>query len=145
LVGRLARGGAQHGHHADGVRLDVLHRHHRIARSMRNWPVQANGADILRIACILATRHGLELVAPVHDAVLLQAPIGRIDIDVARLQDIMRRAGRVVLGGGIELRTDANIVRYPDRYVDKRGIQMWDRMLELLAAQGITEEERKAK
>jgi len=27
-------------------------------RSLRNWPVQATGADILRVACILAVRHG---------------------------------------------------------------------------------------
>ena len=30
-------------------------------RSIRNWPIQATGADILRIACILATRHGIKL------------------------------------------------------------------------------------
>ena len=29
---------------------------------LRNWPVQATGADILRIACILATRHGIKLI-----------------------------------------------------------------------------------
>ena len=33
-------------------------------RSIRNWPVQATGADILRIACIMATRHGIRLLAP---------------------------------------------------------------------------------
>jgi DNA polymerase I-like protein with 3'-5' exonuclease and polymerase domains len=101
------------------------------ARSIRNWPVQATGADILRIACIMATRRGLELVASVHDAVLLQAPIESIDADVVLMQDIMRRAGRVVLGP-IDLRTDAVIVRYPDRYSDKRGEQMWARVLELV-------------
>jgi DNA polymerase I len=114
-------------------------------RSIRNWPVQANGADILRIACIMATRRGLELVAPVHDALLLQAPIGRIEKDVALLRDIMCRAGRVVLGTGIELRTDYTTVCYPDRYIDKRGIQMWDRVLELLAEQTATKQQRKAK
>jgi len=52
-------------------------------RSIRNWPVQATGADILRIACILATRHGIELLAPVHDAVLIEAPVDKIEADVA--------------------------------------------------------------
>jgi DNA polymerase family A len=33
------------------------------ARSLRNWPVQAMAADILRIAVILATRHGIRLLA----------------------------------------------------------------------------------
>jgi hypothetical protein len=47
------------------------------------------------------------------------------------MQEIMRRAGRVVLGP-IDLRTDAAIVRYPDRYSDKRGAQMWTRVRELV-------------
>ena len=48
----------------------------------------------------------------------------------------MRRASRIVLNatadGTHELRTDAKIVRFPDRYTDKRGAAMWDRVLELL-------------
>ena len=32
-------------------------------RSIRNWPIQATGADILRIACILAARHGIKILA----------------------------------------------------------------------------------
>ena len=111
-------------------------------RSIRNWPIQATGADILRIACILATRHGIKLLAPVHDAVLIEAPIERIEADVALMQEIMRRASRIVLnadaGGTHELRTDAKIVRYPDRYSDKRGAAIWDRVLELLAARPTT-------
>jgi DNA polymerase I len=106
-------------------------------RSIRNWPIQATGADILRIACIMATRHGIKLLAPVHDAVLIEAPIDRIEADVALMQEIMRRASRIVLNananGTHELRTDANIIRYPDRYRDKRGIEIWDRVLEILA------------
>ena len=106
-------------------------------RSIRNWPIQATGADILRIACILAARHGIKILAPVHDAVLIEAPAERIEADVARMREIMRRASRVVLNatadGPHELRTDATIVRYPEHYSDKRGAAMWDRVLELLA------------
>ena len=108
-------------------------------RSIRNWPIQATGADILRIACILATRHGIKLLAPVHDAVLIEAPIERIEADVALMQEIMRRASRIVLNadaaGTHELRTDAKIIRYPDRYSDTRGAAIWERVLELLTEQ----------
>jgi DNA polymerase I len=100
-------------------------------RSIRNWPVQSTGADILRAACIMATRRGIRLLAPVHDAVLIEAPIARIEADVALMQDIMRRASRVVLKGH-ELRTDAKIVRYPERYSDPPGEAIWLRVLELL-------------
>ncbi len=71
-----------------------------------------------------------------HDAVLIEAPIERIEADVALMQEIMRRASRIVLNadafGTHELRTDAKIVRYPDRYSDKRGDAIWDRVMELL-------------
>ena len=108
-------------------------------RSLRNWPVQAAGADILRIACILATRHGIKLLAPVHDAVLIEAPVDRIEADVVLMQEIMRRASRIVLNataeGTHELRTDANIIRYPARYTDKRGDAIWNHVIDLLAKQ----------
>jgi len=108
-------------------------------RSIRNWPVQSTGADILRIACILATRHGVRLLAPVHDAVLIEAPIERIEADVALMRELMRRASRIVLNadanGPHELRTDVNFVRHPDRYSDPRGSEIWDQVLGLLWAE----------
>jgi DNA polymerase I-like protein with 3'-5' exonuclease and polymerase domains len=106
-------------------------------RSIRNWPVQATGADILRIACILATRHGIRLLAPVHDAVLIEAPTERIEADVALMREIMRRASRIVLNtnadGAHELRTDSTIIHHPDRYADKRGTKIWAEVVGLLA------------
>lgn len=51
----------------------------------------------------------------------------------------MRRASRIVLNatpdGTIELRTDAAIVRYPDRFMDPRGVAVWERVMEILAQQ----------
>jgi hypothetical protein len=37
--------------------------HCAVACSMRNWPIQAAGG---RIACIMARRRGIKLLAPVH-------------------------------------------------------------------------------
>ena len=101
-------------------------------RSLRNFPMQANGAEMLRIACILGTEAGIEICAPVHDAVLICAPIGRIEADVKAMQGYMAEASRLVLGG-FELGTDATIVHFPGRYQDKRGAVMWKRVNELIA------------
>jgi hypothetical protein len=101
-------------------------------RSIRNWPVQAAGAEVLRIACIMAHRLGIALCAPVHDAVLIEAAIARIEADTVLMREIMRRASRIVLGGSYELRTDKTIVCHPNRYIDPRGEQIWRQMLELL-------------
>jgi hypothetical protein len=100
-------------------------------RSLRNFPMQANGAEMLRIACCLATERGVEVCAPVHDAVLINAPLDRLDAAIASMRAAMAEASRAVLGG-FELGSDVNVVRYPDRYMDGRGITMWDRVNDLV-------------
>jgi hypothetical protein len=83
-------------------------------RSLRNFPMQANGAEMLRVAACLATERHVEICCPVHDAFLICAPLERLDEDVARMRSAMAEASRAVLGG-FELRTDVHVVRYPDR------------------------------
>jgi hypothetical protein len=100
-------------------------------RSLLNFPAQANGAEMLRAACIFATEAGLTLCAPVHDALLLEAPLERLDEDTARLRECMARASRVVLSG-FEIGTDAKLIRWPARYADPRGAVMWKRITEIL-------------
>ena len=103
-------------------------------RSLRNFPMQANGAEMLRIACCLATEREIEVCAPIHDAVLICAPLDRLDNDIAAMRAAMAEASRVVLAG-FELATDVKIVRWPDRYADPRGVEMWDRVCKLVAAE----------
>jgi hypothetical protein len=103
-------------------------------RSLRNFPMQANGAEMLRLACCMGTERGIEVCAPVHDAVLICAPLDVLDTDVARMQNAMREASRIILDG-FELGTDAVLVRYPDRYMDDRGTIMWDRVMKLIQDQ----------
>jgi DNA polymerase I len=94
---------------------------------LRNFPMQANAAEVLRLAICLATEAGVEVCCPVHDAVLICAPLDRLDTDIAKTQECMREASRIVLSG-FELRTevkpenkdqDGNVVntgvRYPGR------------------------------
>ena len=102
-------------------------------RSLRNFPMQANGAEMLRLACCLATERGIEVCAPVHDAVLICAPLDRIEENIAGMRNAMAEASRAVLGG-FELGTDAAMVLYPNRYMDARGQVMWDRVTKLLSS-----------
>jgi DNA polymerase-1 len=99
-------------------------------RSLRNFPMQANGAEMLRIACCLAAERRVEVCAPVHDAVLICAPLDRLEADVAAMRAAMAEASRAVLAG-FELMTEAKLVPYPHRYMDTRGAVMWDRVLSL--------------
>ena len=103
------------------------------ARSIGNWPTQASASDVLRVAVVWMHRRGIRLLGSVHDAVLIEAPVDRIEADVALAQEIMKRASRVVLGAGKELRTSADIVKFPDSYFDQRGEKIWNEVMELLA------------
>jgi DNA polymerase-1 len=100
-------------------------------RSMLNFPMQANGAEMLRLACCLATERGIEVCAPVHDAILICAPLDRFEADVAAMRMIMVEASRAVLNDFV-IQTDVVVVRYPDRYMDERGVVMWNRVMQLL-------------
>ncbi len=100
-------------------------------RSLRNFEMQAHGSEALRIACCLATEQGIEVCAPAHDAVLINAPLDRIDRDVEKMRACMAEASSVVLDG-FELGSEAKIVRYPDRYMDPRGVVMLDRVMRLI-------------
>jgi len=100
-------------------------------RSLRNFPVQATGADMLRIACVLLTDAGIRVCAPVHDALLIEAPLDGLDAAVATTQELMKEASAIVLDG-FELRSDVNTVRYPQRYMDARGLHMWNKVMGLM-------------
>jgi DNA polymerase-1 len=93
--------------------------------------MQANGAEMMRLAACLTTERGIEVGAPVHDAFLICASFDRLDADIAAMRVAMAEASRVVLGG-FELRTDVSVVRYPDRYMDDRGLTMWNTVTGLL-------------
>ena len=101
-------------------------------RSLANFPVQANGAEMLRLACCLATEAGIRVCAPVHDAMLVEGPIAEIDQIVRHTQAVMRDASETVLNG-FAIRTDAKTTRYPDRYADPRGAKMWETVTRLMA------------
>jgi hypothetical protein len=93
-------------------------------QAIANWPMQSNGSDMMRIAACLATERGLMVCAPVHDAFLIEASADAIDEDTARMQGAMREASEAVLPG-FPLRTEAKVVRHPERYSDPRGRGFW--------------------
>jgi hypothetical protein len=113
-------------------------------RMIANFPMQANGAEILRLAIIYCVAARIEVCAPVHDALLIEANSDDIEDAVTRTIEVMKRASTDVLGNGFELRCEAEIVRYPDRYSDKGGAFMWSKVSDLLRAVDAIHSEVKA-
>ena len=106
-------------------------------RMLRNFPMQANGAEMLRLACCFATEGGISVCAPVHDALLIEAPLDELDRVVETTQRVMADASAVVLDG-FRLRSDAKIIRHPDRYEDERGRAMWREVWAIMDELGAT-------
>lgn len=106
-------------------------------RALLNWPMQANGAEMMRLASCKLTEQGVMVCAPIHDALLVEADIAEIDQVVEKTQSAMAHASELVLGAGKIVRTDVEIVRFPDRYEDKSGVDLWMRVMHLLKEEGI--------
>jgi hypothetical protein len=101
-------------------------------RTLMNWPMQSYGAEAMRGAAIAATESGIEVAAPVHDAFIILSPLDRLEADAEAMKAIMERAGSCVTGG-LPIRVDDQLIRFPLRYGDDDPPKMWPIALDLLA------------
>ncbi|HEV2901127.1 MAG TPA: DNA polymerase [Pseudaminobacter sp.] len=99
--------------------------------TLRNFPIQATGAEILRLACCLATERNINVCGPVHDALLIEDSADRIGRAVNDVRECMDEASRIVLNG-LAVKVDVKIIRYPDRYHDGRGKALFEKVSRLL-------------
>jgi DNA polymerase-1 len=99
-------------------------------KSVLNWPVQTTGGVLLRLAIVLAARRGVRIIAPVHDAVLIETRDEDIEEHVRLATEAMEEACRAVLGDVI--RTECQIIRADGRYYDKKGKKLWDDICEFM-------------
>jgi DNA polymerase I len=120
----------------------VNHVWHNVnGRSIQNFPMQANGGEMLRAGVCFGIENGIQVCAPVHDALLIAAPLERLEEDIERMQGYMRQASGLILGGPT-LRTELAVVaRHPQRFAKsntakngKKGDEekFWERITNLL-------------
>jgi DNA polymerase I len=110
-------------------------------RTFKNFPMQGNGSEMMRLVIIRAGAAGLKLIGCAHDGFMIEDSIEGIERSVAKLQEIMRQASRDLLGG-FEIRADCDpkkgdVVFYPERFVDEReredGMAYWNWLMTLIA------------
>lgn len=104
------------------------------AGTLSNFPMQANGAEMLRLASVLAYDAGVKLCATQHDSFIIESAAGEIAAAVETMHVCMRKASALVLGG-FELMADAKIVRWPGRMLDAKGLPMWRTVMALASGQ----------
>ena len=94
-------------------------------RTIQDFPAQANGAEIMRLAVIWGVEAGLPIGGIVHDAIVLCSPKEQADEEIAKCQYYMEMAGKAVLDG---FRLFSEVKRYPhpQRVLESRGQRTWD-------------------
>jgi DNA polymerase-1 len=100
-------------------------------RTLYNFPMQGNGAEMLRLAAWHLCEAGIVPSMLVHDGILIEV---RNKEQIAQAIDIMKVAGRDVCGGfeiGVDIDQE---LKAGARYRDKRQVakDMWDTMMSAL-------------
>jgi hypothetical protein len=110
---------------------------HTPQRTLKNYLSQAGGADMLRLAAVAATAAGITIVAPVHDAFWIMAPIRELDDTIATMTRMMVKAS-VVVTGGLESPVEVSAkVCWPNclgdvRRDDDKGQALWREINDLV-------------
>jgi DNA polymerase-1 len=99
-------------------------------RSVRNWPCQTAGSELLWLATSALIADGIRLAAPAHDAIVILSKTHQIVEKVSEAKTIMATMSELVTGG-LPIRVDAKIFQSPRRYMDDRGRTMWRRVMGL--------------
>ena len=104
-----------------------------ITNSLQNFPMQAHGAEMLRLAMTYAADQRVPICAPLHDALFAVAPAEQEQTVTESLIACMNRASVDVIG--VVIPTEADVVRFPNRFVPSKkpeAIQTWAAMLKAL-------------
>jgi DNA polymerase I-like protein with 3'-5' exonuclease and polymerase domains len=104
-------------------------------RTMRNFPMQAGGSEMLRLACVYVRDANVNIIATIHDAIFIEAAEADIEQAVKLAQDAMERASKIILSG-FALKTEVRIVRSGERLEplsEKDGKKMWEWLADSLA------------
>jgi hypothetical protein len=107
-------------------------------KTLANFKLQANGAEMLRLATMRLCDAGIVPIMLVHDGILFEETDER---QIEHAKEIMRQAGRDVCDGfeiGVDL--DQRLSGDKRRYQDKRPIaqKMWATLARTLQSVGVT-------
>jgi hypothetical protein len=100
-------------------------------RTLYNFPMQGNGAEMLRLAAWRMCEAGIVPSMLIHDGILIEVSN---EEQIEQAKAIMRAAGRDVCDG-FEIGVDVDqILRHGARYRDKRPVakRMWTTMMQTL-------------
>ena len=122
--------------HGDGIWLAAPPQHSPNERTLYNFPMQGNGAEMLRLAAWRLCEAGIVPNMLIHDGILIEV---RDKEQIAQTIEIMKAAGRDVCNGfEIGVDVDQKLQRGA-RYRDKRPVaqDMWKAIMDVLRELGV--------
>ncbi len=107
-------------------------------RTLKNLPIQGTGADIMRVALILAQNEGLKVCATVHDALAFSMPVDQWQEQTQLAASLMSQAGEIVIGE--PLGVDGQAVMPGERFgVKDDPLKFWNRLAPRIGAECLGE------
>ena len=91
--------------------------------TLMNWQMQATGADIIRLTRAVLTAAGVEVICPVHDAVLFVCDLSCREEVGNLVVTLMEEAALTILGAIIPV--DRQWVLPGENWRPKKGDKMW--------------------
>lgn len=111
-------------------------------RTARNFLLQSTGSDMLRVAVLLLEQAGIQVIATIHDAVLVMCETRQAAMVVEKVVSIMEEASRITLWDRLTVRVDrpkvdlehdeVTWVDHPFHFQDKKGVKTWRKLAALL-------------
>jgi DNA polymerase-1 len=95
-------------------------------RTIDNLWAQGTGSEMLRAAAVELRKAGIEIVALIHDAVIIEADESEIEAAAEAAAKIMGDVSEATLRGRLRLRTDKTFVRPGGRLLCPEAMDMWD-------------------
>ena len=78
-----------------GWQMHIFGGEKKEGRTIKNFPCQATGAKIIRVACILLVENNIKLIAPIHDAILIECDEEEADKAILQAQKLMTKASTI--------------------------------------------------
>ena len=100
--------------------------------TIANWPVQSLGAVMLHQSLLLMRDAGLRVVATLHDAIFIESTEELAEAEEALAHLLMRQASADVMQSPYYCGVESKLIRYGERYTDKRGDALFSQIVELL-------------
>ena len=101
--------------------------------SVTNCPVQGNGAAILRRGIFHCHNAGLEVIAPLHDAIYVEHNEKQTKEIRECLSACMDKAVEDILRGAVQIRGDEKTLTSRDVWVEKKGKAIYESLKEFIS------------